>query len=273
MGERQVTVDGLAHSLVRPFIVLATQNPIEYEGTFPLPEAQLDCFLFKMKLGKIAARLLRARCCSIYNASIQAPTPAAPETSPQAAAPVAPAVPMTSPAAGQQSAVTPPAPTPPQSTPYARAAQEAGLQFEGLTDEQIASSMVQHIVRSRPYATYGQQMAPYADQIREYFDREKQPPQPTATPAASAEEGWNEEKYFAEKWAAPKWDDQYNFVIQQGMVQRNAETGLYEACPRLRVDGVGNPAGFARGSNGYSSQVTRRSPTATSAASTGIWQY
>ena len=103
------------------------------------------------------------------------------------------------------------------------------MQFEGLTDEQIASSMAQHIVRSRPYATYGQQMAPYADQIREYFDREKQPPQPTATPAASAEEGWNEEKYFAEKWAAPKWDDQYNFVIQQGMVQRNAETGLYEA--------------------------------------------
>jgi MoxR-like ATPase len=51
MGERQVTVDGLTRSLVRPFMVLATQNPIEYEGTYPLPEAQLDRFLFKMSLG------------------------------------------------------------------------------------------------------------------------------------------------------------------------------------------------------------------------------
>ncbi len=51
MGERQVTVDGETRPLRRPFLVLATQNPIEYEGTFPLPEAQLDRFLFKLKLG------------------------------------------------------------------------------------------------------------------------------------------------------------------------------------------------------------------------------
>ena len=51
MGERQVTVDGVTRSLSRPFLVLATQNPIEYEGTFPLPEAQLDRFLFKLSLG------------------------------------------------------------------------------------------------------------------------------------------------------------------------------------------------------------------------------
>ncbi len=48
MSERQVTVDGLTRTLPRPFLVLATQNPIEYEGTFPLPEAQLDRFLFKL---------------------------------------------------------------------------------------------------------------------------------------------------------------------------------------------------------------------------------
>src|SRR5512136_817949 len=48
MGERQVTADGVTYPLVRPFIVLATQNPIEYEGTFPLPEAQLDRFLLKV---------------------------------------------------------------------------------------------------------------------------------------------------------------------------------------------------------------------------------
>ena len=51
MGERQITVDGITHILPRPFLVLATQNPIEYEGTFPLPEAQLDRFLMRIQLG------------------------------------------------------------------------------------------------------------------------------------------------------------------------------------------------------------------------------
>jgi MoxR-like ATPase len=51
MEERQVTVDGRTHALPQPFIVLATQNPIEYEGTFPLPEAQLDRFLIRLRLG------------------------------------------------------------------------------------------------------------------------------------------------------------------------------------------------------------------------------
>lgn len=51
MGERQVTVDGVTRALPRPFFVLATQNPIEYEGTFPLPEAQLDRFFLKLSLG------------------------------------------------------------------------------------------------------------------------------------------------------------------------------------------------------------------------------
>jgi MoxR-like ATPase len=51
MEERQITVDGVSYSLPDPFIVLATQNPIEYEGTFPLPEAQLDRFLMRIELG------------------------------------------------------------------------------------------------------------------------------------------------------------------------------------------------------------------------------
>lgn len=51
MDEHQVTVDGVTHLLPRPFMVLATQNPIEYEGTFPLPEAQLDRFLLRIRLG------------------------------------------------------------------------------------------------------------------------------------------------------------------------------------------------------------------------------
>ncbi len=51
MEEHQVTVDGVTHPLPNPFMVLATQNPIEYEGTFPLPEAQLDRFLLRLRLG------------------------------------------------------------------------------------------------------------------------------------------------------------------------------------------------------------------------------
>jgi MoxR-like ATPase len=51
MGERQVTVDGVTRELERPFFVMATQNPVEYEGTFPLPEAQLDRFFVKLSLG------------------------------------------------------------------------------------------------------------------------------------------------------------------------------------------------------------------------------
>jgi MoxR-like ATPase len=51
MEEHQITVDGTTYPLPAPFIVLATQNPIEYEGTFPLPEAQLDRFLLRVHLG------------------------------------------------------------------------------------------------------------------------------------------------------------------------------------------------------------------------------
>lgn len=51
MSEGQVSVDGVSHPLPKPFLVVATQNPIEYEGTYPLPEAQLDRFLMKIEVG------------------------------------------------------------------------------------------------------------------------------------------------------------------------------------------------------------------------------
>ncbi len=51
MQERQVTIDGVSHPLPRPFLVLATQNPIEFEGTYPLPEAQIDRFLLRTSIG------------------------------------------------------------------------------------------------------------------------------------------------------------------------------------------------------------------------------
>jgi MoxR-like ATPase len=51
MEESQITIDGVTHALPNPFVVLATENPIDYEGTFPLPEAQLDRFLLRLSLG------------------------------------------------------------------------------------------------------------------------------------------------------------------------------------------------------------------------------
>ena len=56
MEERQVTIDGDTHVLPKPFMVMATQNPVEYSGTFPLPEAQLDRFLMKVRLGYLSEK-------------------------------------------------------------------------------------------------------------------------------------------------------------------------------------------------------------------------
>src|SRR3712207_4466318 len=56
MQERRVTVDVYTHELARPFLVLATQNPVEYEGTYPLPEAQVDRFMMRLSLGYPDAR-------------------------------------------------------------------------------------------------------------------------------------------------------------------------------------------------------------------------
>ena len=61
MQERHVTVDGETHELARPFMVIATQNPAEYEGTYPLPEAQLDRFMVRLGSATRAPRT-RPRC-------------------------------------------------------------------------------------------------------------------------------------------------------------------------------------------------------------------
>ena len=63
MQERQVTIEGVTHPLARPFLVLATQNPIEYEGTYPLPEAQLDRFLLRVGVRLPDAGATSGRCC------------------------------------------------------------------------------------------------------------------------------------------------------------------------------------------------------------------
>src|ERR1044071_7124887 len=55
MNESQVSIDGHSHSLPRPFMVIATQNPVEHHGTYPLPESQLDRFLMRLRLGYPAA--------------------------------------------------------------------------------------------------------------------------------------------------------------------------------------------------------------------------
>ena len=61
MEEGQVSVDGVTYSLAKPFLVIATQNPIEIQGTFPLPEAQLDRFFVKLKMA-IPLRRMKQKC-------------------------------------------------------------------------------------------------------------------------------------------------------------------------------------------------------------------
>nr|PZN30740.1 MAG: hypothetical protein DIU67_10605 [Actinomycetota bacterium] len=65
MAERQVSIDGVTHQLPRPFLVIATQNPVEFEGTYPLPEAQLDRFLIRVGVGypdpEVEKEILRRR--------------------------------------------------------------------------------------------------------------------------------------------------------------------------------------------------------------------
>jgi len=83
MQERQVSVDGVTHPLPRPFTVIATQNPVELEGTFPLPEAQLDRFLLRLSLGYPDARderlmLQRARALATPATDRNTGTPASP---------------------------------------------------------------------------------------------------------------------------------------------------------------------------------------------------
>ena len=76
MQERRVTLDGKAHALSDRFMVVATQNPIEQQGTYPLPEAQLDRFLFKQVLG-YPERRGGARHRRRHGASVRMPDPAA----------------------------------------------------------------------------------------------------------------------------------------------------------------------------------------------------
>ena len=76
MEERQATIDNVTHSIAAPFMVIATQNPIEYEGTYPLPEAQLDRFMMRLSLGYPAAdaeeAILRAQTSGDPFASLEA---------------------------------------------------------------------------------------------------------------------------------------------------------------------------------------------------------
>jgi len=97
MEERQVTVAGQTHVLPHPFLVMATQNPIEQEGTYPLPEAQTDRFLMKVVIGYAGRdaegdimRLVRAEEGAKNEAAAAAAAPPAPPPTPAAATPAAP---------------------------------------------------------------------------------------------------------------------------------------------------------------------------------------
>ena len=74
MNEAQVTIDGRSHSLPRPFMVIATQNPVEHHGTYPLPESQLDRFLMRLRIGYPDAASERL---ILRNSEHETPEPAA----------------------------------------------------------------------------------------------------------------------------------------------------------------------------------------------------
>ena len=74
MNERQVTIDGHSYPLPRPFMVIATQNPVEHHGTYPLPESQLDRFLMRLRIGYPDARE-RARDPAAIRASLPTAQP------------------------------------------------------------------------------------------------------------------------------------------------------------------------------------------------------
>jgi MoxR-like ATPase len=81
MQENQVTIDGVSYSLGRPFMVMATQNPIEYEGTYPLPEAQLDRFTMRLDIG-YRSRTRRRGCCPSRRATRRSRTSSRSRTRP-----------------------------------------------------------------------------------------------------------------------------------------------------------------------------------------------
>ena len=71
MAERQVTVEGVTHLLPAPFMVLATQNPIEHHGTYPLPESQLDRFMLRLRVLGTQVCATRNRFCETVNETIR----------------------------------------------------------------------------------------------------------------------------------------------------------------------------------------------------------
>lgn len=95
--------------------------------------------------------------------------------------------------------------------------------------------MLAQMQQVMPYAQYGQALIPHADQIREFFATQGQAAAaatPEADPAANA---FDPDKYFAEQWQAPKWEEQYTFAIQKGLVQTDPDTGLFVASPGYEV--------------------------------------
>ena len=90
MQERHVTVDATSHELARPFLVFATQNPVEYEGTYPLPEAQVDRFMVRLSLGYPDADGRGRACCSATSRATACSTSSRSPTAPRSSRPSRP---------------------------------------------------------------------------------------------------------------------------------------------------------------------------------------
>jgi hypothetical protein len=150
-----------------------------------------------------------------------AQTPAPGSSPPNPAAGLSGSAPPAAPPAAQ--AFAPPAAPPPAAPPSVPSvldrARAAGLPLDGIDNEgALAGLLLERL----------QQMSPYV-QLGQRYLTEQPGQQPAAQPEAEKPDEWTPEKYFAEKWNAPEWDPKWDFLIEKGLVSRNAETGLWEA--------------------------------------------
>jgi hypothetical protein len=111
-------------------------------------------------------------------------------------------------------------------------AQGLGLNVNDYKSEAaLARGVLEHLQKQQPYVSYAQQLLPYADDIKSYFETIKQPRRPEPEPTPQTEEEWTAQRYFQEKYGGPGWKDDFNQAINSGLVQRDPETGMWVASP------------------------------------------
>lgn len=128
----------------------------------------------------------------------------------------------------------------PQANPFVEQARSLGLNVrDDASQEEVFQAITDQYQQLQPYAQYGQSLMPHAQQISNLLAQQQRAQQQRAQQQPEEDE-WSPEQYFKQKWKAPEWDDQYTMAIQNGMVERDAQTGLYKAVPgyEMMVSGI-----------------------------------